>query len=530
MAGMFYSLEEAAKKLGKTEEEVKLLATEGKLREFRDGSVVMFKIDEVDALVAEAGLEAAPEEDLALDSELSAETDELEQFLDLETPEGEEEAPVESLEVDEEAEPELEPVAEVEAAEEEEDLLESMPELEAEPELEPTAEAEDADVDLLMSESEDEPELEPLEGLEDAEEALEVAEPEAEAEDSLELREDLDALLGLDEDEEAAAPEEEPVLEEAAAEEPTLDAEPQEDLVVEEELGLAEAGIDLEEAGDDLGDDTLVAAAPETPDGGEASQEDVLLAEATGAGPSELTDMDTALTGEGISVLGESDADFQLTDDTLAETLAGLGATGETSLEEIEDDINLDSFGGSGTGLLDLSLQADDTSLGGILDEIYTTEEEGGAGDNVGTPEEVTAEADSLISESKLEATVEEDYAPAVVMTPRAMAEVAPDSSSNLLGGLLFLPLILLIFTTVVTLSGLVGFEPPLISSIAGFIWYIMGGLAVVGLVLGIVGIAGGGGGGASKPKKAKKAKKKKEPKPKKEKKPRAKKEKKKKK
>ena len=33
--------------------------------------------------------------------------------------------------------------------------------------------------------------------------------------------------------------------------------------------------------------------------------------------------------------------------------------------------MNLDTFG-SVSGLLDLSLQADDTSLGGILDEIYT--------------------------------------------------------------------------------------------------------------------------------------------------------------
>lgn len=45
-------------------------------------------------------------------------------------------------------------------------------------------------------------------------------------------------------------------------------------------------------------------------------------------------------------------------------------------LEEIEEDVNLDSFG-SGSGLLDLSLQADDTSLGGIIDEIYTSEDKG---------------------------------------------------------------------------------------------------------------------------------------------------------
>jgi len=523
MAGMFYSLEEAAKKLGKTEEEVKLLATDGKLREFRDGSVVMFKIDEVDALLAESGLELAAEEDLALDSELSTETDDLEQFLDLDSSEEEVgETPVESLQVDEEPEqgPELGPAAEVE--ESEEDLLMSAPE----PELEPIAELEDLEEDLLATEPtpelEQEPELEPVSELEDLEEELLVAEPAPEPEDSLGLREDLDALLGLGEDEEDLEGAE-------ATEEPVLEAEPQEDSILEDELALAESEIDMEEPVEELSDTQFVTTEPEALDGGEASQEDMLFGEATGAEPSELTDMDTALTGEGISVLGESDADFKLTDDTLAETLAGLGATGETSLEEIEDDINLDSFG-SGSGLLDLSLQADDTSLGGILDEIYTTEEESGdAGDNLGTTDEVTAEADSLISESKLEASVEEDYTPAVVMSPRALAELAPDSSSNLLGGLLFLPLILLIYTTLVTLAGLAGFSPPLVSSISGFIWYIMGGLAVVGLVLGIVGIAGSGGGG-SKPKKVKKAKKKKEPKKKKEKKPKAKKEKKKKK
>jgi len=42
--------------------------------------------------------------------------------------------------------------------------------------------------------------------------------------------------------------------------------------------------------------------------------------------------------------------------------------------DEIESDVNLDSFG-SGSGLLDLSWHNDDTSLGGLLDEIYTNEE-----------------------------------------------------------------------------------------------------------------------------------------------------------
>jgi len=52
MAGMFYSLKETAEKLHKTEDGVKELVNKGKLREFRDGTNLMFKVDEVDALAS----------------------------------------------------------------------------------------------------------------------------------------------------------------------------------------------------------------------------------------------------------------------------------------------------------------------------------------------------------------------------------------------------------------------------------------------------------------------------------------------
>ena len=65
MAGMFYSLKEAAKKLGRTEDQVKQLVKENKLREFRDGSNLLFKIEEVNALLAEGV--AASAEDLTLE-------------------------------------------------------------------------------------------------------------------------------------------------------------------------------------------------------------------------------------------------------------------------------------------------------------------------------------------------------------------------------------------------------------------------------------------------------------------------------
>lgn len=56
MAKMFYKLEEAKSVLGKNEEEIKQLTREGRLREFRDGPHLMYKVDQVEALKQELGL------------------------------------------------------------------------------------------------------------------------------------------------------------------------------------------------------------------------------------------------------------------------------------------------------------------------------------------------------------------------------------------------------------------------------------------------------------------------------------------
>ena len=55
MAKMFYTLEEAKSALGKSEDEIKQFAREGRLREFRDGPRLMFKADQVEQLRAELG-------------------------------------------------------------------------------------------------------------------------------------------------------------------------------------------------------------------------------------------------------------------------------------------------------------------------------------------------------------------------------------------------------------------------------------------------------------------------------------------
>ena len=48
MAKMFYTLEEVCEKLGKSEEEVKNMASSGQLQEFRDRDKLMFKVDQID--------------------------------------------------------------------------------------------------------------------------------------------------------------------------------------------------------------------------------------------------------------------------------------------------------------------------------------------------------------------------------------------------------------------------------------------------------------------------------------------------
>src|SRR5438445_5415332 len=55
MAKMFYTLEETKAALGKSEEEVRQFAREGRLREFRDGPRLMFKADQVDQLKGDLG-------------------------------------------------------------------------------------------------------------------------------------------------------------------------------------------------------------------------------------------------------------------------------------------------------------------------------------------------------------------------------------------------------------------------------------------------------------------------------------------
>ena len=240
----------------------------------------------------------------------------------------------------------------------------------------------------------------------------------------------------------------------------------------------------------------------------------------------DLSDQTTPVAGEGIDVLGEETAsEYKVSDDTMAETKAAAGGTalpedllaetkaasGEASLEEIEGDVNLDTFG-SGSGLLDLSLQADDTSLGGILDEIYTPEGEEEKEAREGSAVEVAAEVEQLMPEEETAAPEPALEGPAVVA---AYVEAEPDTLSNAFGIMLFVPLLVLIYTAIVAVATQKGMVPAILSSVQGIIWYILLSFGVAaGLIVGGVFMLSGQGGKAAvkkpKAKKEKKAKKKK--------------------
>ncbi|MBN1392440.1 MAG: helix-turn-helix domain-containing protein [Sedimentisphaerales bacterium] len=274
-----------------------------------------------------------------------------------------------------------------------------------------------------------------------------------------------------------------------------------------------------------MSDTSMAAARRASAEAKQAKEEEEisLIPEAGGEDASAGADT-TAAAGEGVEVLSEADEDYKLADDTLGETkivpdegsLAGdtLGATkapGEASLEEIEGDVNLDTFG-SGSGLLDLSLQADDTSLGGILDEIYTPEGEEGkeAGKKAeASAVEVAAEAEQLMPEEGFASA--EAIAEAPVMV-QAYAEPAPDTMSNAMGIMLILPFAAVLYTIMVTIADFNNWIPAARTAIQGLIWYITLGAALASvLVLGAAFMLGGKGKGgktAVKKEKVKKEKK----------------------
>jgi hypothetical protein len=202
--------------------------------------------------------------------------------------------------------------------------------------------------------------------------------------------------------------------------------------------------------------------------------------------PGNIASADTSIGTTGINVLGETDDGYKLTEDTRAETQFEDSEPSD-ELGSLDGDSSLESVG-SGSGLLDLSLQADDTSLGAVLDDIFERE----------SPDAVVP-------------VVAEPQAMPRTIEPRYV-EIGPDVVSNACGIALFVPLIAVIYAAIVVIAGMGGVEPGILLAVEkpwlgewAIIWHISIGLMV--LIVCIVGIATLMGGGKGKDKSKRKDK-----------------------
>ncbi|HAU36865.1 MAG TPA: hypothetical protein DCX07_04020 [Phycisphaerales bacterium] len=172
---------------------------------------------------------------------------------------------------------------------------------------------------------------------------------------------------------------------------------------------------------------------------------------------------DTVITAEGISIFDDEDLEIEAADPMAKTQIA----------PSLEDQVALEGVG-SGSGLLDLTRESDNTSLGEVLDNI----DMGGA---VG--EEIAAEASSSAAAP---------YAPAAPAAVAAVAEPvfveAIDPSSGLFGGFEVGTMIVALLFISAMLAYVTGAVPEYLVSLQGN----MSILLVVAVV--IVGAAGGVG------------------------------------
>ena len=204
---------------------------------------------------------------------------------------------------------------------------------------------------------------------------------------------------------------------------------------------------------------------------------------------------DTVVTSHGVNVLDDSNEDLELVD-----------PMAQTQIAPDFDQVDIDS-GSSGSGLLDLSREADDTSLGAeLLEEIYPGAEEGVVETQVPEGLGMAAEIDSLAS-SQLQSTPAPETVRAVEVY---------DATSGAFGAMMVVPLLILVLLGVFASAQINDVRPEFLGKISGMVWYVIGGAAVLTVaVMGLGIMVTGNPAGAGKVKKEKPVKENKARKPK---------------
>ena len=177
---------------------------------------------------------------------------------------------------------------------------------------------------------------------------------------------------------------------------------------------------------------------------------------------------DTVVTTHGVNVFDESDAD-----------LAEVDPMAQTQMApDISDQVHLDS-GSSGSGLLDLTREADDTSLGAeLLEEIYPGSEEGDLETQMPTQLDMRPDAESA-------AAMDAQAAPLPVL---GGAGSAIDPISGAFGVMMIIPMLMLIYLACITAAGMAGVQPALFEPLKAYNWYVIGAAALLAGLLVLIG------------------------------------------
>jgi hypothetical protein len=174
---------------------------------------------------------------------------------------------------------------------------------------------------------------------------------------------------------------------------------------------------------------------------------------------------DTVITASGISVF--DDDELEIDADPMAKTSISRAVGDEVPLEGA----------GSGSGLLDLTREADDTSLGAeLLDEIYPGEDEATERPAAAAAEAAEEEADETLAEPRGE----------VILPMTSMA--AADPNESIFAGLLVGALLLLALSAAVVGGVMQGFLPGYAASLASNFLMFVGGAVLLPLICAGVG------------------------------------------
>jgi hypothetical protein len=182
---------------------------------------------------------------------------------------------------------------------------------------------------------------------------------------------------------------------------------------------------------------------------------------------------DTVVTSHGVNVLDDTDEGLSPVDPHAQTQIS-------PDLQDLDDQVSLDG-GGSGSGLLDLSREADDTSLGAeLLEEIYPgSEDEGAIETQVPGGFELPTDVSTGVGGTQVQAVPVADFTSVVTVE---------DPTSAWYGAMMFLPFLVLLLLSVITASVATNVQPGLLDVLGTNIWYIVGGCGVLTLVIFMMG------------------------------------------